>query len=696
MSWWDELSSTKNLAPAKPAPKGLDWWGEVAAPGPTISQAPQGRTFTATTDVSRMAPASRQAVASLPTGAEDRARYFASRRFPDMPVDQALNNYFYVGDRLAYRAPDGGQYFEEATFTNPLKAGGMAQNARALASGAGPAMAPVVATGAAIPSMAASGGLAGVPAAMAGGAAGDATRQFLANRLAGEQKDWLDRGAQVTGAALQEGIGQLIGNGVGRVLQFLGKTPTFDIPVTTNLRDLSTKFGIPLTAGEETGNRTLLRRQKILANTTEGEQRFTNFYEGRNEKVAIAVNTMLNKISPNASPRMASAAGVEGAQDAIATEQRALSALSRPAYERAESGIVPLSELTGGPAGGRIQLALNAVQKNRAYKDTVGAMPQDTLPVVDAAKKWIDDQVKVAERSGKNNEARLWSEAAEELRTIADQNVPAYGEARGIFEANVPTRNALQNGVVGDMARLEGPETLRAGNIIFGKGSSPEDIRAARSAFEKAGKSQNWNDLVRSQFQQIFEEVPDSATGSITNIGGTYRKALMGNPSKRSRMAAALEHDPAVWQEFNDLMTVLDATGRAMKGESITAFAQAGQKELEREARGIAPALIEAVEIWKAPSNIARYWSDLRTGAYAARQAELLTTPQGREALRELRKLGPGSKGSVIALSHFLTAPSFAAVGDYLEPERNGPVLPIADMPADPRLAQPGLGNRGR
>lgn len=682
MSWFDEVTKS---APPPPAPKpqqqpgranptSIDWWGEVAAPGPSIRPATRKQAYTVAEDPSRMAGAGTQAIASLPTDNAARVRYYASKRFPGMPIEQAMDQYFYEGDRLAYRAPDGGAYYEEPR----LGAG----TGKAIAGAAGPAMAPVGATVAALPAMT-TGPMTGTAAAIAGGGIAESGRQWLANKLTGEEKPFMDRAVQSSAAALQEGIGQLIGANVARVMQFMGRTPTFDIPVTSTLRDSAARFGIPLTAAEETGNRTLLRRQKILANTTEGEQRFTDFYQGRNDAVRTAVNDFLGRVSPIASPRMASAAGVEGAQAAIEAEQRYLSNIARPYYEAAEQGSVPMAQLTGGPAGERIAVALNAVNRAPVYRDTIGKAPPDSIPVVDAAKEWLDDKVKTTQQAGNTNEARLWRDAADELRTIADANVPAYGQARQVFEQNVPTRNMLERGIVGDVAKLEGPDTLRAGNVIFGKGSSPEDVRQAREAFSKANRMEDWDALVRSRLQMVFEDIPDSPTGAITNLGGTYRKALMGNQTKRNMMAAALEHNPGAWDDFGDLMKVLDATGRAMKGESITAFAQAGQKELEREAKGIGPRLFETIEVWRTPSRIANYWSDLQTGKYAARQAELLTTPEGREVLRELRQLGPTSKGAVVALSHFLTAGVANQAASALNQRPNGPAVSTPNMPVN-------------
>lgn len=689
MSWFDELTKAKPTT-ATAAPK--NWFDEVAKPGPSISPAERPLPYGAAEDVSKMASPGAQAVASLPTDPMARARYFASKRFPGVPVDKALDNYFYVNDRLAYRDPEGGAFFEEPDFRASAPLETASQIPRSLASQAGPALPMIGGTLGGISAIKEGpvGLLTGVPSSMFGGAVGDVVRQTMANQLTGEQKSLVDRGLQTGGAAMAEGFGQLVGNSFVRVLQFMGRTPTFDIPETTATRDAARKFGIVLTPGEETGNRTLLRRQKILANTTQGEDVFTKFYEGRNEQVGNAVDQVLNSISRETSPRMGAQAGVEGAQSALETANRALQAEARPLYRQAESGVVPIEQATGGMASERIKVAINAVRRTPEYKDLVAGLPDDSLVVIDAAKKWIDGRAGAAARAGNNTSASLWSQAAEELRTIADANVPVYGQARTVFEEGVPARTALQKGLVGDVAKLEGNDALRAGNIIFNpRGSSKEDVALAKDAFRKAGRMEDWDKLTRSWLQQQFADIGDTPSSGIPNIGGTWRNKIVGNKPKREILQAALDHAPGAMRDVDDLMLVLQATGRAAKGESITAFAQAGQRELAQEGRGMGPAIIETVEFWRTPSRVAQYWADVNTGKYAAKQAELLTTPEGRAVMRELRRLGPTSAGSVIALSHFLTAGGVQAAQNVVNPPRTGPVLPGATGQS-PRQMGPG------
>lgn len=694
--WWDSIKSNEPPAPA--AVPTADWWGALntgSVPGgQSIGSTDKSIPSEVIEDPRRMARVPTQAAASLPTDEMARVRYYASQRFPDVSPEKAMENYFYKDNRLAYRGSDGKAYYEEPKLRAPTSLSDLSQDAKAVATGAGPALPMVGGVLGGLTALAEGppGWFSGVPQSAAGGAGGDIVRQILAGTITGEDKPITARALQTTGAAAEQGLGQMLGNTVSLAMRALGRTPTYNIPETTALRDSSDRWGISLTPGEETGNRTLLRRQKILANTTEGEQPFTDFYTGRNDQVRGAVNSLLGDLSPNVSPRMASAAGVEGAGQALKQSQKELSALTRPYYERAidnnpQRFWSPEAEsLFERPS---MQDAIGAAKKLAKEEGRTLTVPtfengkrvgDEIVPdwrSWDYMKKALDGIVDAETNdAGRVSQyGRSVIQTREKLLGILDKANPEYSNARGAFKGGVPARAALEKGVVGDAAKLEGNDVLRAGNIIFGKGSSPEDVRLAREAFDKAGAIDKWDALARSHLEQVFNEIPDSATGSITNIGGSFRKAVLGNERKRQIMEATFEHRPEFWGDLMDLSKVLDATGRAMKGESITAFAQAGQKELAREGQGVLPSVIETVEFWKTPSRISRYVADLNSSKYAAKQAELFTTPEGRATLRELKRLGPTSAGAVMTLSHFLTGAGLAGASDALEPVKNGPVI---------------------
>lgn len=633
-------------------------------------------------DASKMASIPTQVAASLPTDEMAKVDYFASKRFPALSQAAARDRYFWKDNRLAYKADDGNAYYEEPTATPPTSVNDAVQDVKAVASLTGPA---IPATAGAIGGVLTSGTAGGVPGAAAFAVGGDAIRQGLAHLITGEEKSWGDRAWQAGKSGAEMGVGQLLGHGLTKVIP--GKTPTFDIPAATNVGDAARKFDIPLTAGEETGNRTLLRRQKILANTTDADVTFENFYRGRNEKVGQAVNSLLTSISPTGtSPRIASGMAVEGAQAAVKGARAEMQAQAKPIYEVAlqPGNIVELPAIQKNldPAEQAIlKHVTNTIRNDPVLGPKIQGWQDNAMFTLDQVKKNTDSMISAAQQAGDGYRASILTGFKNNLLKTMDQAHPEYANARAIYEEGMPAATNIERGVVGDMAKLENNDVLRASQTIFGKGSSPEDIRAARAAFEAAGKKgalpnwqDNWNALVRSHLEQTFNEIPESSTGAVTNVGGTFYKAVYGNTRKKAMLEAATEHNPGLQADMLDLMTALNATGRAMKGESITAFAQMGQKELANEAKGFIPKAIETIEVWRTPSRFANYIADIQAGKYNARMAELLTTPEGRQKLKELRKLGPGSAGAVVGLSQLLTAGGVGAVSNLLNRNPDGPV----------------------
>lgn len=643
---------------------GIPTYSERVLGGPSLM--PGGRRLPSgvLNDRSKMPSALDIAASSLPTDDATRVKYLAAQLFPGKPWEAVADRFFYRGDRLSYVAEDGKAYYADPEFRAPTSFGNLQESGKKIASGAGPSMAPIGATLATLPTIAEGpiGMATGVPQAMAGAGAGDAVRQFLANKITGEEKSLGERAAQTGGAAVQEGFGQLVGGAATKALgSAVGRTPLYDLSKAEALQKQSKAVDIPLTAAEASGSRSLIRRQKILANTTGADETFEEFYKFRNDKVASSVETLLGMISKTPSVRQSSGAGVKGAFEAVSTARAQAAAQAKPMYEvaLAPGNMIPRSVLQKELEPSQyavLQHVINTSRKDPVKGPVMQGWQDNSMYVLDQAKKNIDGMINAAKQEGDNHRVSLLTAAKTKLLGVMDQNFPEYGKARAVYVDEMPNITNLERGVVGDASKLEANDVMRAPRIIFGQGSSGEDVRAARKAFVDAGQESAWDDMTRAWLQQEFENIPQSSTGAIVNIGGTYRNKILGSSKKAEIAKAALEHNPKALEYFNWMMGTLDATGKAMRGESITAFAQMGQKELAQEAKGVGPTLMETVEVWRTPSRLAQFWADAQTGKYARKMATLLTSEDGIKKLSELRRLSPGSAGAVLGLSHLLLA----------------------------------------
>lgn len=105
------------------------------------------------------------------------------------------------------------------------------------------------------------------------------------------------------------------------------------------------------------------------------------------------------------------------------------------------------------------------VKANKLYG--MADLPDNSLTVVDAVKKSLDDQVSAAKRAGNNNAARLLQDKVGRLIDMADEAFPDYGAARqvwadysGVIDAGDLGRKFMRGDVdvVADAVRRMSPE----------------------------------------------------------------------------------------------------------------------------------------------------------------------------------------------------------------------------------------------
>ena len=113
------------------------------------------------------------------------------------------------------------------------------------------------------------------------------------------------------------------------------------------------------------------------------------------------------------------------------------------------------------------------------------------------------------------------------------------------------------------------------------------------------------------------------------NLGGVFRKKLMGTASKETMLKNALSKQQ--FQALDDLATVLQATGRAMKGQSTTVPRMRQLAEMEREATPTAARAVQPLNLMR---RISTFWTDTASGRYAEQFADVLTD---RKTMANLR-----------------------------------------------------------
>ncbi|NUB07007.1 hypothetical protein FW320_12580 [Azospirillum sp. Vi22] len=232
-------------------------------------------------------------------------------------------------------------------------------------------------------------------------------------------------------------------------------------------------------------------------------------------------------------------------------------AAAKPLYDRVmrPENLVPEEKFAPLASDPFLSKTIKGVKGDDLYG--MADLPDSSLPVLDAVKKRLDDQIEAARRAGENNRARLLQERKSALVTATDEAFPEYAQARAAWEGPTRALDALN----------KGREFIKSDAEITAKEIAK--LTDTDREFFKAG-------VVR-QIRDILYNTPDGADAV---------KRLFGNKMKREKLEAAFP-DKAAFFDFQ----------RAMNSEAMfyktNSAIQAGSRT--------APMLMEAADATQSP-----------------------------------------------------------------------------------------------
>lgn len=432
------------------------------------------------------------------------------------------------------------------------------------------------------------GAMAGPWTAALGVAGGEGYRKAMANLFFDEPQTVIGNiGGMATSGLLG---GYLPAKGVdlfGKILQRkaardIGRINKNDL---MELDRLSRQEGIPLTIAEKSNLPSLKGYQTALNNITDSADDMARFYDARNANVDMAVNRMLQNISPVDSAEDAARAASKAAQAARGTIAQQMRTAAGPHYKAAyQSGPVDVGDLIDGisarlgkmPRGGEIQQKLNRVKKLLTKETTdrqgnIIRVPQDDLETLDFAKRELDNMVSTAKRqSGKGTLFNELDQTRRALLARMDEVSPDYAVARQIWTEGSDALDKVNSTAVKVIADLPEVKYQQAAVRMFNpKSTGPQAVKEAKRIIQSENPDA-WNALTRAYIESAWEDAGDIASGTR---GFTFKRMLYGGSegSKRRKiLKAALDDDQ--FKALDDLMTVLDATGRVKQAGSDTAY----------------------------------------------------------------------------------------------------------------------------
>lgn len=615
--------------------------------------------------------------AGVPTDQKAAIKIFAEARgIPE-------SRYRVVGDEIVYQANDG-QYYKEipSVFTKPMTAAGYYAPDVLEATpdiAAGIATSPMLLAGPA--GVAASAGITGAVAAGT-----NALRQGIAGLLGDQEFSGVDVAKQ----GLISGGMQVLPFGVGKYIERniakdIGKVNTKEvIDLTQKAKDL----GIQLTPAELTNLPSLKSQQKVLGNIVESADTLGDFYLKRyKEQVQPAVNKFLSSISKVDDPMTAGFRGQKALKDRVVQLEQAREEGSAPLYRAAFERSVPVDVSSiVKDIDAMLKIAkgdeLKALQriKNNLYREKPSFNAQgdevmvktfeDRLPALQRAKFDIDKMFKEESFSSMDNviQGEVTNIKNRLIQSMGKDN-PMYLEANKAFEELSQPLNAFAERRAGQSLTAVSKDNLNDLATRLFNNASPQTIRYTRQQIQ-AVSPEAWNDVTRAYLQTQWEKAMKPRIGAKEpriDAGADWKSMILGDSKSQKALLEAL--GPQQFQALNNLTQVLEAAARVKKLGSDTAFNQRALKEMEENAPSALAAFAQVTGSAMTPLKYGEFFKNWATerafSANAEQLANVITSKDGMNRLRELRKMSPTTPKFISGLAQL--AADYGMIGSTLQ-----------------------------
>lgn len=600
-------------------------------------------------------------------------QFFASRRFPQMPVEEAVKRYGYVGGEPVYLDDSGGLRRENE---------GDAMIPGNVAAWIGANALPTI--GGTMGGM-----IGGAPGAALGGAAGKAYTK-LAGQALGDKQSALGNAGELAAEAAMQGGGWKLGDKIGNVVwenRVARDAARFNRPDALALVQKAKEFGIDLTPAEASNLGSLISQQtRAGMGFDESGDIIREFLGKRAGQIDEAVNAFIGRPPPAATVGgYARDVGRQALGDVEAARKAATGANYR--IIQGANLAIPDSELA----------ALDSDRLIRGYIDRALNDPElglegearNSFKVLDQAQKMMRDGAEEAARKGGNFRAGNVGGGRQKVISALERVAPGYREAGATFARQSQPVEEMAASLEGTLSRIPDAGLKDAANSIF-KGSNvgPREVASVRRQFLSQGKEKEWDDVLNHWLRTQWEgpATKDVQAGANYSAGANFRKAVFGTKNQKQIMREAM--GPQRYEAFQNLMDVLEATGRVPRGQSMTEPAQQAAKAEMNEA---APILNKMRGVFGA-GGIRDWWIDKKVTDWRTTLAKAITSPDGileLEKLRKLKGLDPGSKQALSIVTSALTK-----AGVYAPMNALGVGQPADELP--PQLMQRGPQSQSR
>lgn len=560
------------------------------------------------------------------------------------------------------------------------------------------------------------GPVTGVLASGAGAGVTDIARQYVANKLIGDDGRGLDLLNAAGHGAMAAG-GQAIGTGANMLFRrnSLGvgagdRVAAMDAPTRQRIADLeaeASRRGIDLSAGQATDMRTLKVQERRLARWDETADTMDAFAKNQREvQVPRAIREEIDAISTARGEPAVSRfrAGADSIIEARRAEQaKAADALYTEAFQANQAVASPaIDRLLVTPAGkealqravtkmqnqmslvGRPDPELTAAMREAAELGKMDYVPGGVasglkLRTLDYVKRALGDMEAGALASSNRDDARIFGDLRRSLTKELDRldetakagpnslkpEGGAYARARREYGTGADALETLTEGGIGFLRDMDGPARQNIVTRVFsGENLPKEEVGRMRQQFLLAGKIDDWNAGLASYLaDKLRAATVEGVQGaSMGNVPGKFRRSVWGDETQREVIKAAMG-DPTRIAGFEKFMDVLEAASRSLpEGSPTVTDLGAGGEAVGRGMRFVGKALSPGTYI-NLGAELVEGLNQLRLPGARERLAKAVLSGDYAKELGQLRMLPPTGEKALAVAGQILAQSGLTAAG---------------------------------
>lgn len=283
------------------------------------------------------------------------------------------------------------------------------------------------------------------------------------------------------------------------------------------------KLGIHLTPGQSSGNIAVQQLEKGLGSTKEGQRKLSEYTAGQAQKQKGAIREMLDIVSASEKPVNKQARDLS--QSILKSEREKMQKKASPYFKKAEKDLVSANKINALiKKDGNIEKAFGEVVDSKVYKAELKKAPRNSIEVLKLVKERLDDKIKEAIKSGRNNEARVLKNSQKKLLSLMDAVSDNYKIGRAIYEQEHPHLKVLNESVLGSISKLTGPKVKNIGKMVFDPADPDMDTFMDMVKKLKKADSEVFAGMVKDELSRRAGTISHMKQGTVGSH--FYDKAL--------------------------------------------------------------------------------------------------------------------------------------------------------------------------